>query len=209
MGLIVTVAFLLASLYGHLVLAGMKQPVGYAALAVLAAAVLAIPAILQLRQLDQEGQSRARIASTAARSIAFVWIFGAMVLFLVYGFALKWREWLTFGTAMLVIGALSYGLAIMFAKDADRAKSDSAMLGFGRVLNIAQVVGVVIAMVGLFIDGKMVVALAASRSDWAANSTFFTGAAAIAAIGIVSLIADRHAAQREAGPSGARAGGDT
>ncbi|MBX9926369.1 MAG: hypothetical protein K2Y05_08430 [Hyphomicrobiaceae bacterium] len=202
MGIIVTIAVLMASLYGHLLLAGLKQPVGYAALAVLAAAVLAVPAVLQLRQFDGERAPRARIASVAARNIAFVWIFGAMVLFLVYGFALKWREWLTFGAAMMIVGALSYGMAMMFAKDADRGKSDAAMLGFGRTLNIVQIAGMVIAMAGLLIDGKMAVAIAASRSDWAANSTFFAGAAAIVVIGLASWQADTRAAKRDA-PGGA------
>ena len=202
MGIIVTIAFLLASLYGHLLLAGLKQPLGYAALAALAAAVIAVLAVVQLRQLDQESAPRARIASIAARNVSFVWIFGAMVLFLVYGFALKWREWLIFGFAMMIVGALTYGLAMMFAKDADHGKSDAAMLGFGRTLNIVQIAGMVIAMVGLLIDGKMAVALAASRSDWAANSTFFAGAAAIVVIGLASWQADTRAAKRDA-PSGA------
>jgi len=153
-----------------------------------------------------QGAPRAQLAAQAARHIAFVWIFSALVLFLIYGNVLKWREWITFGTGMAVVGALSYGLAILFDQDAARGKSDAAMLGFGRTLNIGQVAGMVIAMVGLVVDGKMTVALAASRSDWAANMTFFTGAVAIVVIGVVALLADTRASERDSEREAALAG---
>ncbi len=208
MGYVIGLALVLVSLYGHLLAAGLKEPLGYAALAALTAATLAYVGVQAMRVTErqgapgqaapQQGAPRAQLAAQAARHIAFVWIFSALVLFLVYGNVLKWREWITFGTGMAVVGALSYGLAILFDKDAARGKSDAAMLGFGRTLNIGQVAGMLIAMVGLVVDGKMAVALAASRSDWAANMTFFTGAVAIVVIGVVALLADTRAREREA-----------
>lgn len=200
---ILTLILLLASLYGHLLFAGLKQPLAYAAIAAVTAGYLAFLAIATLRSAEAAGDSRARLASISARHIAYVWVFGSMAMFLVYGFALTWREWLTFGLGMAFVGALSYGLAILFDRDASKNRSDAALLTLGRNLNIAQVAGMVITMAGLLLDRKMAVALAANRSDWAANSTFFTGAAAIAAIGTLALLIDKRAAARTAAPTGA------
>ncbi|NJM54893.1 MAG: hypothetical protein HC841_02275, partial [Verrucomicrobiae bacterium] len=115
MAYVVSLALVLLSLYAHLLTAGLKQPLAYAALAATTAVALAALGVWTLIRAERGGASRAQLAADAARHIAFVWIFSALALFLVYGNLLKWREWLTFGVGMSVVGALSYGLAIVFA----------------------------------------------------------------------------------------------
>lgn len=193
---------LVLSLSGLVITAAMKQPVAYAGIVALSNLMLTGLAIWSQYRLEEKRATRAALAADSARHIAYAWIFGALSLLCVYGFILSWREWLTFSVAMLAVGGLSYGLSRMFSADAERGRIDAAMLGLGRNLNLAQVIGMIIAMIGLSIDGKMKVAVNASRSDWAANSTFFFGALAIALIGAWLLVTDRRASQAS-GDSGA------
>lgn len=197
MAAILTALLVSMSIAGAILMAGANLPRGYASISMLSAlGIVALAAWNQLK-LERAGVPRAELAASTARYVSFVWISGALTLLLVYGNILIWREWLTFGLAMLAVGALTYGFSVMFRNDAARGRSDDAMLGFARTLGIVQLVGMVIAMVGLFADGKVAVAIQGNRSDWAANSTFFAGAMGIALITGLGLLADGRAAARK------------
>lgn len=205
MAVIVTTLLLALGLAGLVLSAADRQPTAFTAITALSCLAISALGAWEQRRLDAAGAARAKLASSAARHAAYIWIFGALSLLLVYGFILVWREWLVFSVGMLVVGGLCYALSMLFASDAERGRHDVQMLSLGRMLNIAQVAGMVIAMVGLLVDGKMKVAFLANRSDWAANSTFFFGAFAIAILGAWALVTDGRAAARDV--SATNAGG--
>jgi hypothetical protein len=100
---------------------------------------------------------------------------------------LVWREWWQF---FLGAGAAS-GVCLFFSavldKDARQGREDETMLKLGRTLAIVQLVGMLIAVLGLLIDGKMTRFLNPRYTDWAANNVFFFGALAVAAISANAL----------------------
>jgi hypothetical protein len=195
-------------LIGLILAAALKMPLAYAAVALLANGIIVGLAVAEQRRLDTAGAIRPLRAASSARHLAFAWIWGALAILLVYGFILNWREWLTFAIGMMAIAGICYGTAIMFSKDAEAGKIDDTMLGLGRKLNMAQVAGMAIAMVGLAVDGKVAVGLMASRSDWAANLSFFSGAMAIAAIGLAALRFDQSpASSGSSAPNGTSSSG--
>jgi hypothetical protein len=190
MGPIATSLFLAISLAGVVLAAGAGSGPIHAAVIAAASLVFAILAVLDQRRLTAAGAGRAAVAASSARHVAYVWILGAMSVILTYNFILQWREWLAFGLGMIVIAGLCLLLASLFDSDAKAGKTDEAMLGLTRTLTIIQTIGMIIAMVGLVIDGKFAIGLAASRSDWAANNTFFFGALAVAIIGAYGLMTE-------------------
>lgn len=198
MGPIATSLFLAISLAGVVLAAGAGSGPIHAAVIAAASLIFAVLAVLEQRRLTAAGAGRAAVAASSARHVAYVWMLGAMSVILTYNFILQWREWLAFGLGMIVIAGLCLLLASLFDSDAKAGKTDEAMLGLTRTLTIIQTIGMVIAMVGLVIDGKFAIGLAASRSDWAANNTFFFGALAVAIIGAYGLMTEnrlRRAAQ--------------
>ena len=78
------------------------------------------------------------------------------------------------------------GLWLFFSgtldKDAREGRDDAIMLKVGRMLAIVLLVGMIIAMAGLLIDGKMSRFLNPRHTDWPANNIFFFGAMAMAMI---------------------------
>jgi hypothetical protein len=189
---IVVTAFLIAgSLAALLQTAALKLGPAHAALAIASALVLAAVGLREQARIRATGAGRAALAAATARHVAHVWIWGGLAILLMYGFVLRWREWLTFGVGLLAVAALCLGLALLFRKDAETGREDPAMLGFARTLTLVQTIGMVVVMAGLAIDGKVRVALTAARADWAANSIFFAGALAVFVIGLAALRADR------------------
>src|SRR5262245_27393875 len=82
---------------------------GVAALASLTFAALGIR---DCRALLASGATYARVAGTNARSMGLVWLWGAVVLLLTYGFGvLTWREWWQFFFPFAVAAGLSFVFA--------------------------------------------------------------------------------------------------
>lgn len=133
--------------------------------------------------LRANGASQSAIAATTSRFVGYVWGWGAACLLTVYATGiLVWREWLHFSVAALVLSAASLIFAIMLQRDADAGKEDAALLKLGNWLAKIMLVGMVVAIVGFIIDGKMVRFLNPRFTDWAANNVFFFGAVSLAAI---------------------------
>ncbi|HXF53700.1 MAG TPA: hypothetical protein VNK52_06205 [Hyphomicrobiaceae bacterium] len=162
----------------------------YANMAIAAAAstVFALVAMRDNLALRRAGAAKSAIASSTARHMGIVWIWGALALAVTYATGvLVWREWWHFLLAFAAVGGLCLFFAAMLEKDARAGREDATMLRLGRQLAIIQLAGMVIAVLGLLIDGKMTRFLNPRYTDWAANNVFFFGAVAIAVISANAL----------------------
>lgn len=176
--------------------AAVSQPLVHMAAAAIISIVIAILAIQNNRELHSAGASSSSVASSTARHMGFVWVWGALSLLVTYFFILKWHEWLSFFIAFAVAGALCLFVANTLDRDAAAGREDATMMKVARYLTIVQLVGMVITMIGLVVDGKMTrFATAAGKrigwQDWAANNIFFFGALALAAISLNALLTSR------------------
>ena len=112
----------------------------------------------------------------------------AISLLATYAFRiLTWREWLSFFLAVMAMGGLTLFLSATITKDADAKSTDDTMMKVARGYSIFILVAMVIAMVGLVVEGKMwrFTTVAGQRDgwqDWAANNIFFFGAVALACV---------------------------
>lgn len=153
---------------------------------------IAIVAVQTHRKQLAENARRSALAATTSRYIGLVWIWAACAILITYEFILTWRETWQFVIGLAVIGALCLGLAAMFDRDADAGKDDETMLSLGRTLNLLQMTGMLMAVIGLVADNKfLLTAHGPLRSDWAANNIFFFGAIAVALIGAHALLAEK------------------
>jgi hypothetical protein len=166
---------------------------GVTALVTLAIAVVAVQAH---RRLSTQHAGRSALAATTARHTGLIWAWAAAALLVTYGFILEWREAWVFTIGLCVVAAMCLALSHMFERDAAAGREDLTMLGLGRSLNLLQIVGMIIAMIGLIADRKFGLAPDITRPDWAANNIFFFGALAVAAIGIHSWAADGKLAEQ-------------
>ncbi len=158
----------------------------YANMAV-AAVVNLVFVLLALRSSAEKrasGASRSAIAADGAKSMSFIWIWGVIGIAVVYGTGiLQWKEWWHFLIGFMAIAGLCVYSGLMLQRRADAGQDDEKLLKQGHYATIAQLVGTILVVVGLLIDGKMVRFFTERYTDWAANNIFFFGAAAI---GIVS-----------------------
>lgn len=162
---------------------------GVTAVVTLAIAIVAVQAH---RRLMANGAPRSALAAATSRFIGLVWIWAACALLVTYEFILTWRESWTFVIGLIVIGGLCLALAQIFDRDAQSGREDETMLGLGRTLNLLQMVGMLIAVIGLVADGKFAFGShSVLRPDWAANNIFFFGALAVALVGAHALIAEK------------------
>jgi hypothetical protein len=157
---------------------------------------IAIVAVQTHRGLSANGASRSALAANTARHIGLVWGWAAAAILIIYSFLLVWREAWVFTIGLSLVSAMCLGLSQIFERDAAAGREDATMLSLGRALNALQIVGMILAMVGLIADRKFGLVPDVSRADWAANNIFFFGALAVAAIGFHSWSADRKLAEQ-------------
>jgi hypothetical protein len=141
--------------------------------------------VLSVRRVAVAGNGEARLAGANASAMALVWAWAALSLLLIYVFILYWHEWWQYVLGAGVIAGLCLFFSMTMARDADAGREDQTLLKLARYLAIGQLVGMVLAMAGLVIDDKM--PRDPKEPDWAANTIFFFGAAALAAISINGL----------------------
>ncbi|MFM1816114.1 MAG: hypothetical protein RLZ98_2809 [Pseudomonadota bacterium] len=180
---------------------GIDPNMAYAHLAIAAATNIffALLAIRENQALARSGAPYPRIASNSARFMGFVWAWAALNLALTYGTGvLVWKEWLVFTLATVVVAGICLLISAMMRKDAETGRTDEAMIKLGRGLALVQLVGMIIAIVGLIVDGKMTRFLDPRHTDWAANNIFFFGALAIAAVSAYEMRARRGGRSNEA-----------
>lgn len=171
--------------------AAIGQPLMHMAASAFISLVIALVAIKVNRDMHEAGASKPAIAASTARHMGFVWVWGALSLLVTYFFILKWNEWLHFFMAFAVAGALCLFIASMLERDAATGREDPTMMKVARYLTIAQLVGMVITVIGLLVDGKMTRYLTPRFTDWAANNIFFFGAVALAALSANSLMTSK------------------
>lgn len=166
----------------------------HAGIAAATALIVAGFAVRQCRVLLAKAASASEIASSNAWYMGVIWGWGTLALIATYGTGvLVWNEWWHFVLAFAVAAGLSLYFANALKKDALVGKEDDTMLRIARYLAIVQLVGMVITMLGLIIDGKMVRFMTLRFTDWAANNVFFFGALGIAVISAYALRHNKHA----------------
>ena len=172
--------------------AGSGTPVQFMAVTAVTCLVLAMLALREILSLASSGASRSAISAGAARSMGFVFAWGALALFVTYFFVLpSWREWPVFCGAFAAVAAISFFFAATIAKDAERGKDDETLLKIGRILTVAQFAGTLVAIVGLLLDPDKQF-LNKGRLDWAAQTIFFFGAIALSMISAAALVYTRN-----------------
>jgi hypothetical protein len=155
------------------------------ALTALSCLGFAVVGVLTVRRLAAAGAGEARLASANASAMALVWAWAALCVLLIYVFVLSWHEWWQYVLGAGVIAALCLFFSMTMDRDASSGREDRTLLKIARYLAIGQLVGMVLAMVGLVIDDKM--PRDPREPDWAANTIFFFGAAALAVISLNGL----------------------
>ena len=140
----------------------------------------ALIAVVERQRLTAQGAGETALAAASGSAMAVVWAWAAVSLLVIYVQVLSWHEWWQYVLGAGVLAAMCWLFAMMLGRDAAAGRRDEAMLKLARYLTIAQLAGMVVAMVGLIIDDKMPRTMA--EPDWAANTIFFFGAAALAAI---------------------------
>jgi len=194
--LVIWMLILTISLSALVLSAAASMPVVHMALTALVSLVIALIAVKENTTLVESGASKNEIAASTARYMGLVWTWGALGLFVTYNFILQWKEWWHFFLAFAVLAVLCIFLATALARDAEAGKQDETMLMVGRYLTVAQLVGMMVTVAGLLIDGKMIRFLTPRYTDWAANNFFFFGALALAAISFNALLARDKVAKR-------------
>lgn len=174
-----------------IVTAATAMPLANMAVAAIVSSAIALLAIRENRAMHAAGAHPSAVAASTARHMGLVWCWGALVLFAVYYFILKWSEWLPFFLAFAAAGVLCLLISTTLARDAAAGREDPSMSKIARILTQVQLVGMVIAVIGLLVDGKMTRYLTPRFTDWAANNVFFFGAAALAAISLNALMTSR------------------
>lgn len=164
------------------------------AVSAVASLVLALAAILENRRLVSAGASKNRLSAATARHMGSVWAWGGLSLFVMYAFGfVVWPEWWQFCLAFAALALVCLGFAVMTGRDEAAGREDWAMLTLARRLTMAQLAGMIVAMAGLVVDGKMTRFLDIRKGweDWAANNVFFFGALALALISANALWTSR------------------
>ena len=136
----------------------------------------AVMAIRRSRGIRVAGAAPSDVGRINARYMGTVWAWGALMLLITYGTGiLFWKEWWHFFIAFTLAG----GLCLLFAATLEHYAN---MLRWARYFAMSQLVGMILVVLGLLIDGKMVRFLDPRHTDWAANNVFFFGALSLAAI---------------------------
>lgn len=161
------------------------RPALHMGLSALACLAFAVIAAVRRHRVAAAGGGEAALASDTASSMALVWAWAALSLLVTYLFVLNWGEWWQYVLGAGAIAVLCLAFAAMLARDAAAGREDESMLTLARYLTLAQLAGMIIAMVGLVLDDKM--PRSPDKPDWAASSIFFFGAAALAVISMNAL----------------------
>lgn len=179
------------SLSAMVIAAGARAAVLHMVMAGLVSVGIALVAIFENVKQRSNCASKTEIAAATARNMGLVYIWGALGIALTYGLVLHWHEWWHFLAAFATAGTLCIAYSNMLARDAAAGRTDAAMLSVGNYLTWAQLVGMVIAIVGMLVDNKLTRYYNPNHQDWAAQNIFFFGAVALALISGFALWAAR------------------
>lgn len=150
--------------------------------------MIALWSVQESNSLIKAGANDSALAASTARSTGLIWAWGTLSLLATYGFLLgnKWPEWWQFTAGFGAAAVVSLWIANMMNRDAEAGKVDPGLLKLGRGLLIAQILGVVAALLTMMIEGKFP-RDATQHADWAGVNIFFFGGLAIIAISMNAL----------------------
>lgn len=164
-----------------------QEPVALLATCAFVNLVIAAVGVSERRALTRAGANRSLIEATTARYMGLAWLWGGAALILIYVLVMYWREWSHFSAAFVGVALLCFGFSWMLSKDAAQGKEDEALLKVGRYLGIGLLVGMIVTMLGLWIDPNKEFLLT-RKADWAGNAIFLFGALGLAIISAHALI---------------------
>ena len=168
--------------------AGANMPTVHMAASGAVSLVFALMAVREHTALTASGANKSTIGSSTARYTGLVWAWGGLGILVTYALILeqRWPEWKQFFLGFVIAGAGCLLFSKMLERDGETGKEDPAIMKLGRTLVLAQLVGMLIALISLLADGKF--PRAAANPDWAACNIFFFGGLAIAAISLNALL---------------------
>lgn len=149
---------------------------------------LATLGIVQHHRLIAAGASANAVGGSTARYCGLVWAWGALSNLAVYGALLetRWPEWWHFFLGFSFAAVASMVVARLFDNDAASGKTDAGLLKIGDVLVKAQLVGMIVGIISLFVDNKF--PRPVSYADWVGCNVAFFGALAIAALSLNAIL---------------------
>ncbi len=180
------------SLVVMLFTAGARLPLIHLSIAVLICLGIALVAILENNKLRGNGASKSEIAAGTARNMGFVYIWAATIIALTYMTVLQWHEWWHWFLGFALVGTACIFYSNAMTRDAAEGRADDTLLSIGAKLTWLQLVGMLIAIVGMLVDGKLSRYVNPNMMDWAAQNTFFGGAVGLAILSAYALWASRN-----------------
>ncbi len=168
-----------------------EPPLQMAAVAVVCIAI-ALLAVRNHQRLKDNGAPTSAVASSTARYLALVWAWAALTVLITYLFIIEkhWPEWWQFFIGFLFAAIASLAFSVLLDRDRAAGRDDATLVKAGRVLVQAQLIGIAVGIISLFVDNKF--PRAATHPDWAGCNIFFFGALAIAAISLDALRSRTH-----------------
>jgi len=178
---------LAAAICATILAAAAEQPVFQLAAVAAVCVTITLLAIREHQKLKETGAPVSALASSTARYLALVWAWGALALLITYLFIIDkhWPEWWQFFIGFSFAAVASIAFSTLLDRDRAAGRDDATLVKAGRVLLQAQVIGMAVGIISLFVDNKF--PRAATHADWAGNNIFFFGALAIAAISLDAL----------------------
>lgn len=155
------------------------------AVAAVTCAIFVLLALASRARLARTGGSEPLLAGDTSTWMGLVWAWAGLSMLVTYQLVLSWHEWWQYVLAGVGVAALCLGFSAMMAKDDAAGRKDQALLNIARYLTIGQFAGMIIAIIGMIVDGKM--PRNPAEPDWAANAVFFFGAVALAIISANAL----------------------
>lgn len=158
------------------------------AVAALVSLGITLLAVFDRRKLLAGAAPDAAVASSTARHLGLLWAWGGLTILISYVLIIDryWPEWWHFFIGFSFAAIASILFARMLDKDLAAGRSDDAVTKAGSILLKVQVVGMIVAIVSLFVDGKF--PRSATYVDWVGCNIFFFGALGVALISIEALL---------------------
>jgi hypothetical protein len=179
---------LTVSICATVIAAGANNPMLHMAASGVVSLAFAVLAVRDQSRLTRERAPNSALAASTARYCGLIWGWGALGILATYALILErsWPEWLQFCIGFILVAAACLLFALLVAQESGNAKSEDTINKLGRALAMAQLVGMIIVLGDLLMEGKF--PRSAHHPDWAANNIFFFGALAIAAISLNALL---------------------
>jgi hypothetical protein len=178
---------LAAAICATILAAAANEPALQLAAVAVVCVVITLIAARDHQKLRDTGAPISAVASSTARYLALVWAWAALSILITYVFIIDkhWAEWWQFFIGFAFAAIASIAFAVLLDRDRASGRDDATLVKAGRVLLQAQVFGMALGIVSLFVDHKF--PRDAIHADWAGSNIFFFGALAIAVISLDAL----------------------